>query len=296
MGHAAGHAFRLPSGDEGLTVTPRSVLLLAAALAAAAPASPAAAQTWRTLTSARQLHGEREMRIEVQYGVGRFRLTPGAAGQLYRMEMRYDEERFAPVREFDAEGGILRLGVRGRDGVRVSLGEYRDGEPPSMDLALTPEIPLSLTLELGAVESSVELGGLALQRLTYRTGASETHLRFGRPNPVACELLTLEAGAAQFEASRLANSNCARLRFSGGVGDVTLDFSGTWRRSMDAEVTVGLGSLNLRLPRDLGVEIRLTRFLASFDAPGFQKRGDTYYSENWAGARAAAPYRASHRR
>ena len=266
----------------------RRVVALAVPLCLCATlvASPAVAQTWRTVTSARQLHGERDLAVHVQYGAGRFRLTPGAEGELYRLEMRYDEEKFTPVRSYDAASNLLDLGVHGREGVRVSLGDSRrDDEPPYLDLALSPDIPLTLDLELGAVQSTVDLGGLALRSVHYRTGASETHVSFDRPNPVTCDVLSMEAGAAQFEARQLANANCSQVSFRGGVGDVTLDFGGTWRRSMSADLDVGIGSLHLMLPRDVGVEVHLSRFLASFDAAGFTKRGDVYQTANFATAR-----------
>jgi predicted membrane protein len=95
----------------------------------------------------------------------------------------------------------------------------------------------------------------------------------------------MEAGAAELEAHGLANSNCARVRFSGGVGRVALDFTGAWRQSMEADLQVGLGSLELRLPRDVGVAVHLSRFLASFEAAGFEKRGNVYYSANYGAAR-----------
>jgi hypothetical protein len=252
-------------------------------------AAPVSAQSWRTITSARQAHGERELSVNVQYGAGRFTLAPGNTDELYRMEMRYDEEKFTPLREFDADGGTLRLGLRNVDGsrgIRVSLGDRRrNSPPPSLNLELTPDIPLSLNLQLGAVEADVELGGLAMRRIHYSTGASETHLRFSRPNPMTCDELTLEAGASQFTADDLANANCSRVEFRGGVGEVTLDFGGTWRRSMTARVDVGIGALNLKLPRDVGVSVRLNRFLASFDAAGFEKRNNVYYSANFNSAR-----------
>ena len=102
---------------------------------------------------------------------------------------------------------------------------------------------------------------------------------------MACDELSMEAGAAEFNAESIANANCARVVFHGGIGEVTLDFGGTWRRSMTAEVAVGVGSLNLKLPRDVGVSVKLNRFLASFDGAGFEKRGNTYYSANFNRAR-----------
>lgn len=299
MGHTAGDAdggthedgWEVSTRTSAPPTRNRAVALAITAfvcLAAAAPRS-AAAQTWRTITSARQLHGEREMAVHVQYGAGRFRLSPGTGGELYRMEMRYDEDTFIPVREYDPAVPSVRLGLssRERSGVHVSLGDRRrDGEnPPTLDVALTPDIPLTLTLEMGAVEAVADLGGLALRRVTYRTGASATHVTFSRPNPVECEALTIEAGAAEFRADDIANANCARVTFRGGVGKVSLDFGGSWRRSMTGDVTVGIGSLSLRLPRDVGVEVRLNRFLASFDAAGFEKRGGAYYSGNFNSAR-----------
>jgi hypothetical protein len=251
------------------------------------PPHPAFAQTWRTITSSRQLHGEDELNVAVTYGAGRFTLAPAPAGTLYRMEMRYDEERVTPVREFDAAAASLRLGVQGRDhGTRVSLGDRRRGDPmPTMDVALSAELPLRLALDLGAVEADVDLTGLSLRSVRYRTGASETRLRFDQPNPVACEQLTMAAGAAQFTATGLGNANCRRVAFSGGVGDVTLDFTGEWRQHLAADVNVSIGSLRLRIPRDVGVSLRLNRFLASFERAGFTKRGNTYYSTNYESAR-----------
>ncbi len=270
-------------GPEVTTARTAAGVLLPAALLLL-PLATGSAQTWRTITSARQVHGEQALNVELAYGAGRLRVSPGAAGELYRVEMRYDEERFAPVRTWDAATGSLRVGIRGREGTRVSV-DHRGGEPPYLNLALSPDIPLALAVEAGAAEADVELGGLALQRLHYQTGASATLLRFSRPNPVACEALEMRAGAAGFEVRQIANANCARVRFEGGVGRVVLDFTGTWRRSMEADLDVGFGSLDLRLPRDVGVAVHLSRFLASFDAAGFEKRGDVYYSANWATAR-----------
>ena len=258
-----------------------AALLAVAALWATTSAS---AQTLRTLTSARQLHGETSLNVDVTYAVGELRLEPASPGDLYRMELRYDEDQFTPVREYDADAGILRLGLRSLHG-HTTIRRGHNDETPSLDVALTPEIPLSLRFQVGAAEANVEFGGLQLRRLAYKTGASESHVRFSTPNPVDCDALTFEVGAAEFTASQLGNSNCRMMSFHGGVGEVTLDFSGQWRTSAEASVKIGIGSLRLMLPRDLGVAINLSRFLASFDRAGFTKRGGVYYSDNYDTAR-----------
>ncbi len=263
----------------------RALLLLAAASLAAARPSGAAAQTWQSLTSARQRHGETRLAVEVRYAAGEFRLSAAPAGTLYRMDLRYDEERFTPLRAYDAPASRLVIGARGKGG-HVETVSHREGDPtPSLDLQLAPDLPLDLDLQLGAVRSQVDLGGMRLSSVRYRTGASETTLRFSTPNPEPCTDLVLEAGAAEFHAWSLGNANCRRVRLNGGVGDVTLDFSGAWQGVTDADLDVAIGSLTLMLPRDAGVAVRLTRFLASFDEAGFTKRGDTYYSAGYETAR-----------
>lgn len=259
----------------------RAAAAFAALVAAAAPA--ARAQALRTLTSARQVRGEKALTVHVTYAAGHFTLAPGPAGELYRMELRYDEDKFTPVRDYDAAGGDLRLGLKTIGHVSYS-GRHEGKEVPSLDLALTPDVPLTLAIDLGAAKSSVELGGLQLRGLRYSTGASESVVRFSRPNPLACDSLSFQAGAAQFDAIALGNANCRHLRFEGGVGAVTMDFTGDWRTDADARFHVAVGTLKLILPRDLGVAISLDRFLASFDQTGFTKRGDVYYSDNFSAA------------
>ena len=258
--------------------TRRGAILLAAALVAAAV--PMRAQTWRNLTSSRQLHGETSLSVEVSYAVGEFRLTAAPEGTLYRMDLRYDEDRFTPVRSYDPDEGHLVLGMRG-PARGVKLGGRNDEPLPSLDVQLTPEVPVALNLDLGAVRSDVDLGGLVLTRLRYRTGASETELRISRPNAGACDELRLEAGAAAFRAWSLGNANCRRVSFEGGVGDVTLDLSGSWRGEMAVDLRVAMGTLTLMLPRDAGVAVRMSRFLASFQRTGLVKRGDVLYSPGY---------------
>lgn len=261
-----------------MTVRVASLLVTAALVAAA---SPAPAQTWRSLTSARQRHGERALTVDVNYAVGEFRLAAAPSGTLYRMDLRYDEDRFVPVRAFDPDEPRLVVGIRGPARGNIELGRTRQGAGPSLDLGLSPDIPLTLNLDLGAVRSQVDLGGLSFRGVRLRTGASETELRVGRPNPAACDTFRLEAGAASLRAWNLGNTNCRRITFEGGVGDVTLDFSGAWRGGLEADLTVALGSLTLMLPRDAGVAVRMSRFLASFEQTGFEKRGEVYYSAGY---------------
>lgn len=264
----------------------RGALLLAAAGLLLLTA-PAEAQSWRTLTSARQLQGEEQLDVEVSYVAGTLELSRSRGTQLYGFELRYDEDQLTPVTEYRREAGSLRLGVEARDGSGLSLPRGSEGSGRAT-VALSPEVPIALQLKFGAGEARLDLGAMTLRSLDIATGASETALSFDSPNRMAAEYVRIRSGAAALRTRGLANARAERFEFEGGVGETVLDFGGSWTRNAAASVKLGLGSLTLRFPRELGVRVvRSGSFLTSFNGEGLIKRGDEYYSPNW----QSAPHR-----
>lgn len=236
-------------------------------------------QTWRTVTTSRQLADHSSLDVAVTYGEGRFELRPADESVLYRTRLRYDEEVFEPVTEFD--DGRLRVGTRGIDG-NFRLTRNRSGA--ELDLRLSRDVVLDLRLELGAVRTTLELGGLSISDLSIATGASESRIAVSEPNSIRMERARMEVGAADFRIQEIGNLNVERLQVDAGVGDVVLDFTGQWRDDAVVAVNMGLGRLRLRFPRDLGVKLEREAFLTSLDAGGLENRGDAYYSPEWEGA------------
>lgn len=234
----------------------------------------AQAQDWRTLTTRRQVAGERDLKVNVEFGAGRLRVEPANGGELYHASIRYDASSFEPIADY--ANGVLRLGVEGTAKVRRNIREGSE-----LTLGLGPNLPLDLTLAFGAVEAELELGGIRLRNAEISTGASETKLSFSQPNQQELERLDMKVGAASFHATGLGNANARRITFGGGVGDIVLDFGGAWTGNTHVDISMGVGSLTLRLPRDVGVRLGKDTFLVAFDPQGLVKRGDGYYSEDW---------------
>ena len=243
-------------------------------------AGGAQAQTMRPFTTFRQLHGETRLNARVEYGAGSLRLEPGQPGELYRMNLSYDEDRFVPVSDFDASSRTVILGVRaaGQGGVRVvSRSQLRQ----LATIAVSPRAALGLDLSLGAVDADLELGGLRISDLGLKTGASRATVRFSRPNGMRCRQATFSAGAAEVSIIGLGNSRCEEIEFEGGMGKVLLDFSGIWSSSAHAKVRMAVGELTLRLPRGVGIRLARTKFLSSFEPAGLVRRGDSFVSPNY---------------
>lgn len=252
-----------------------------AALALLAIPAVAGAQEWRTIESSRQLRDTADHYVKVQYGAGRLDLRPTSAPLLYSMRLRYDEEIGTPVSRYDAAARELTVGIPRQTvkwGRNMDLDERTSGE---MRLELSRQVPMDLDVSLGAARGDLVLGGLALRSLRLDAGAAETDVSFDAPNPVRMRTLDLKAGAASFKATSLANANAATMRVKGGVGNLDLDFGGSWTQDIDLDADFSLGKLTLRVPRDVGLRVDLDRFLVSFEREGMTKRGGAWYSDNW---------------
>jgi hypothetical protein len=264
----------------------RSLLGVAALMGAAACGHDAEARQparMRGMTSARQASGETKLAVQVQYGAGHLRVSPAGGGLLYRLDLRYDERQFRPVADYDREAGRLKLGVEGRDGHGGSMNT----DDAHATVELSPAVPMDLSLQFGAGEADVDLGGMSLRDVSVETGASRTTIAFGRPNRIAAGRVRVQAGAAELRVSGLGNARAERFEFEGGVGQTTLDFGGDWKQNATASVRMGVGAVRLRLPRSLGVKVTKDAFLTSFDPTGMVKRGDAWYSNNY----DSSPYR-----
>lgn len=233
-------------------------------------------QTWEDLSASRKVSGESAVDVRVKYGVGRFQVRPGDPGTLYRMNLRYDAEKFEPV--VDYGGRRLELGVE-TVGRNLNIRGDRDGG--EMELELSPAVALDLVMEFGAVRANLDLGGLNLTDLELSTGASETTLDFSRPTQGRIRTAEFSVGAADFQAENLGNLRADRLEVEAGVGQVTLGFGGEWTRDMQVTVSMGLGALELRVPDGVGVRLEKESFLTSLEAEGFTQEGNSYLSGNW---------------
>lgn len=251
----------------------------AIAFAVALPAA-ANAQTWRTLDVSRQLRDTTELHVHVQYAAGRFTLRAAEQPVLYAMHLRYDEDRTSPLHAFDAAAGTLDIGIKDVSTTWTEQRSDRDAKG-QMSLTLAPTVPIDLAMTMGATAADIDLGGLTLRGLHVESGATDETLDFSVPNRARMGAVSMDVGAASFTARNLANANASSVHVKGGVGALDLGFGGTWTGDLDASVQVTLGKITLRIPRDVGVQLDLQRFLTSFDNDGLIKRDGSYFSPNW---------------
>lgn len=258
----------------------RGAWCVGAALAGSALAASASAQTMRTFTATKGFDAIPSLAVAVEFGAGHLTLGPNTAGQLYHADFRYDQDRATPEHKYDAQGHKLELRLKpvGTAGVRVTSREQLAQDAA---ITLTPAVPLTLDISLGAGDGDLELGGLKLHSAAIHSFATRTIIRATHPNLSTCEALDLEGGAAEVITEHLGNLRCAEIRFDGGAGRTTLDLTGRWTSTLRVTAKQALGNLQLVLPKDAGVRIVLDRTLTSFNPTGFARENNAWVTPNF---------------
>jgi len=222
--------------------------------------------------------GEEELlRANVELGVGQMEIHPGSTENAYELDIHFNELAFRPQVEFQREDGKASLKV-GLEGEGQSFRKMGD---TILSLRLNPETPLQLVASTGVGESNIDLSGMRIRSLSLECGVGETSLVVTQPNRSECDRVEVSSGVGAMELIGLGNLSFREFEFQGGVGGSKLDFSGEWAELGDVDIEVGVGGIEILIPRDIGVEIRVSEsFFSEFSMPGFEKQGDTYFSEN----------------
>ncbi len=201
--------------------------------------------------------GVTEADVTVHFGSGDISLTAGEPDVLFSGHFQTNVEEWAP--EVTWEGGDLVI-EQGHES-----GMPDPGAENNWDLAFAPGVALDMDIGIGASDGELDFTGLSLTNLLLETGASDMMVRFDAPNPAQMERMTIRAGAASLRVDGIGNAGPERLDVDGGVGNIILDFSGVWSHSAQASVTAGTGAVLLRLPRDVGVQVKVEGGLGSVD-------------------------------
>lgn len=152
--------------------------------------------------------------------------------------------------------------------------------PPTFDLELGKGRPYRLTLEGGASESEIDLGGLPLRGLTVKYGAGKQEFDFSAPNPEAMEQITFSAGAAGIELEHLANANFSHMKLDGGAATFELGFEGSLQRDADVTINTGMASVELAVPAATAAKISAETVLGDLDVgDGWMKKEGAFWNQ-----------------
>jgi len=212
-----------------------------------------------------------ETRLNISFGAGELSLAPGAGAKLIDGTATYNIADLKP-----------EVKTAGND-IHIQQGNYKFNGVPTVnnikniwDLKLG-DMPMELTLEAGAYDGKMELGGLSLTNLTIKDGAADVKLSFSSPNLTEMSVLRYETGASDVTLTGLANANFSTFIFSGGAGNYDLGFDGDLQRDATVTIDSGLSNLTLRIPEGVHAVVTVESGLSDVNtSSSWTQNGDTY--------------------
>lgn len=238
------------------------------------------------LEKAIKADGARALDLEVLVGAAQLDMLTHEGAPLVRLEIDHSTER-EPVIEYVVKDGRGELKVRNSqdDGIGFSiLGKHRDdSKQDRWTISLSRDLPVTIQVEFGLGSGKADFGGLELESLSFATGLSDVELTFSEPCRGVVRSAELATGLGSMEVRGLSNARIEKLEFAGGLGSALLDFEGRYRQETPVDLDVGMGSLLLRVPVDMGVKIRHNdSFLSNHEFDRLERASsDTWYSVNW---------------
>jgi hypothetical protein len=236
-----------------------------------------------TATRNQPLQKEKSLDSTIRFDIGSLEITGEKShGSLYSYDLEYDKASFVE----DVRYTTALDGTEGRFIFSLQSAHKTGIHPKRLNnrlrLALNDSILLKLRINTGVGDARLSLSGLKISSLDFESGVGEAKMSTYEPNAIPCEHISLKNGVGRLEAIGLGNLNFRELEFDGGLGGATLDFTGEWKRNADVHIRVGMGGVNMSIPRDIGVKVESAKnFLSGLQLEGFNKQDSYYYSENY---------------
>jgi hypothetical protein len=217
--------------------------------------------------------GDPQLRIAL--GACRFRARPGEGDEWVTGTYNDPTDR-RPLRIVEEEAGItITEAEPSFERIQAVFGGV-----PRYELEFGKERPFALTIETGASDFDLDLGGVPLSRLMVRQGAGKFELGFPQLNPEPMELLEISSGAAAIELENLANANFSQLRLSGGAASYELDFGGSLSRDADVSIETGMSGVVVSVPTSTATRVTAETTLGSVDVgDGYTKSEGAFSTE-----------------
>jgi len=230
---------------------------------------------------------ETEINVNLDAGFGHIMIMRGSSNQILNTDiMATLKNDLAEYIDYSNRDNIGYLNINTTEAI-IKESTHRKGhslhlsglEDNAWNMRFTDSIPISFEIELGMGKGDFDFSGLMVKDLNLSTGASSVVIRFDTPNKSEIENLTIETGLSKFKGYSLCNSNFNHMKFQGGVGSYVLDFSGKLNKEVEVDIEVGLGSLNISIPDNIGTKIYYEKsWVSTIDIPkDFKEEEEHYY-------------------
>lgn len=191
--------------------------------------------------------------VQISMGAGTLNIGSGAPG-LVAGTVQYNVAEWKPTVTHTGSTVSIDQGQPNNN-----FGLPQSGSTIVNDWALKlGNVPMALTINAGAYQGTLSLGGAPLTNVTIHDGASNAKVTFDTANPQTMSALTYQTGASTVDLEELANANAQSVDFTGGAGDYQLDFSGKLAHDMSVSVKSGVSTVRLVVPPGVSANVNVS--------------------------------------
>ncbi len=226
----------------------------------------------------------KDLDISISYGLGELTIASSDEKNLIEGEITYDSRRIKPIVKLESvsSSGVLVIKTK-KDPDKDHCGYRFGGFDNEMEFYFPPQIKTDLFLDFGVGDAEIDLTDISITKLNINCGLSDVEIEINKRNNVVCESVSIENGLGDLDISGLGNLAAKHIDINIGLGSADIDFTGDRIYDTDVNVDVGLGSLDMILPKKVNIEIYVdSSFLSSVDIYGLkQKKNKLWVSPHW---------------
>jgi hypothetical protein len=214
-------------------------------------------------------------KVDIDMEAGDFEIRKSDEPGIVKMRVQYPSGR-ATV-DYNGHGDELSLNIQYKN-------VWGDNSQIKTFIYIPEDkiIDLKTWLKFGKLD--FELGGLQLRNVEIGTNSGEAVIRFSEPNKIAMQLLSVNCSVGEARLEKLGNARIQRATINSGIGELSADFSGSYKNDAKVRLDLDIGETLITLPDNLGVRMKVNRssILSSVKlSEDFEKQNENYYSRGY---------------
>lgn len=229
------------------------------------------------------------------FGLGDFNIKPNSDSKSIDAAVTYHPEKTIPdIRYSHNENtGVLKVDMdsfdedyrEDEDRYKIDLnlkGKFKDYNN-ILNFQLPTSVVTDLKLDFGLGSANLDLSDIQLSHVDIDCGLSDVFIEVNKLNPVVCSQVKLSAGLGDLDVRQLGNLNAKNMDIEVGLGSATIDLRGQSSRDTEIDIEIGLGDMDVTLPEDANIKIRVNHsFLSSVKIRDLVKKDEnTWVSPDW---------------
>jgi len=217
------------------------------------------ADRFEEVTEKIDAEGADKLVVVFDFGAGTLVIEPGDIEEAAIVDIFYDTRRVDYLIDYKKRGNTGYLDMES------VIRKHRnvDDLDNEWDATLSNRYSTEINFDLGACEVDIDLGGIPLTSLDIEIGAASGTIEFSKPNPERIREISIDVGASSLELEDFGNANFDYMKISSGAASIDLDMRGDYSGESEINIDVGVGSMDVIIPKGVAVSIETDNGLFS---------------------------------